>query len=64
MTHLTPEIRKELLEFLKENLSLEVNESTETVDRSYGEYCDKTIFTIKLKIGNEVINEETISHYS
>lgn len=63
MTHLTPEVKKELLAFLKENLTLEVHESTETVDRSYGEYCEKTTFTIKLIVGEEVINQETISRY-
>lgn len=34
MTHLTPEVKKELLSFLKEHLTLEVHENTETVDRS------------------------------
>lgn len=64
MTEFSPEFKKELLTFLKENLTFEVIESTQTVDRSYGDYCEKTNFTIKLIIGGETINEENISFYT
>lgn len=64
MSTLTAEMKTELINFLKENLSLQVSESSETVDRSYGEYCEKINFKISLLIGEEIISEENIYHYN
>lgn len=63
MNALTPDMKTQLIAFLKENLTLEVSEKTETVDRSYGEYCEKTNFKISLSIGGELISEEYIYTY-
>lgn len=64
MTQFSSEFKKELLAFLKENLTFEVVESTQIVDRSYGDYCEKTNFTIKLLVGGETIHEENLSYYN
>lgn len=63
MTQITPAMKTELIAFLKKNLSLVVSEKTTTVDRSYGEYCEKTDFIITLSICDEVISEESIYTY-
>lgn len=64
MTELTPEFKKALVELLKEHLSIQVVENTTTVDRSYGEYCEKTTFTIQLVLDNEVISEDSVYNYN
>lgn len=60
MSQLTPEFKKELLDFLKENLSLHVSESSDIVDCSHGEYKSQTTFKISLYLGEDKISEESI----
>lgn len=64
MDNLTPDLKRELLSLLKDHLSIQVIENTTTVDRSYGEYCEKTTFTIQLVLDNEVISEDTVHTYN
>lgn len=64
MNNLSPELKNELLAFIKENLSIQVVENSSTVDRSYGDYCEKTTFTIQLVFNNEVISEDNIYYYN
>lgn len=64
MNNLSPELKKELLAFLKDNLSIQVVENSSTVDRSYGEYCEKTNFKIQLVLDNEVISEDDVYYYN